>query len=192
MYLSPASPRWHPEVEADLQAALDGGLLRETHHVELKRQLNAGTKANRELARDLAQFAIDGGLVIVGVDEGVTEGSARLNPVQLAGLSERVELVARTVIDPPIPLACTAIPSLKEPSLGYLLIEVPATGMAPHMVDGVYYGRGDKTKYRLSDADVLRLHRGRQDSNATAQAVLDRYVARDQCRSKFGNKHTCL
>lgn len=48
------------------------GLLDETHTLEIKREIAAGSGANKELARDLASFAIDGGTYIVGVDETTT------------------------------------------------------------------------------------------------------------------------
>jgi hypothetical protein len=43
--------------------------LLEEVHIDIKREIPSGRGANRELARDLASFAIDGGLYIIGVDE---------------------------------------------------------------------------------------------------------------------------
>lgn len=179
MYLSSTTPRWQPASEADLQSALAGGLLEENHYLELKQQLDNGKGANKELARDLAQFAIDGGTLIIGIDEGGNTNPAALHPVPLAGLPERIEQIARSTVDPPLPVRCTGIPSSSDPLRGYLLVSVPATGTAPHMVDGAYYGRGEKTKQRLSDAEVLRLHQNRKNTNTLATQLLDQYVARD-------------
>lgn len=90
MYLSPAVPRWTPSTEADLAEALANGLLEETHYLELKREVPPGKGANKELARDLAQFAIDGGTLIIGID--APEGApTTLSPVPLAQLPERIE-----------------------------------------------------------------------------------------------------
>ncbi|RCG32034.1 hypothetical protein DQ384_05725 [Sphaerisporangium album] len=50
----------------------------------------------------------------------------------------------------------------------------PATTptLAPHMVNGKYYGRGDKTKIVLSDAEVVRLHERRRATEPDALELL--------------------
>lgn len=181
MYLSPRTPHWQPTSELDLQSALDGGLLGESHYLELKREMGSTTSANRELARDLASFAIDGGLLIIGVDEHRNDPAAAptRNPIPVNGLPEKVDQVARTRIDPPLAVECKAIPSTEDPAQGYLLITVPVSGTAPHMVDGVYYGRGDTTKHPLSDSEVRALHQARTISESAAESLLDAYVQRD-------------
>jgi hypothetical protein len=45
-----------------------------------------------------------------------------------------------------------------RPGHGYLIVQVPQSPQAPHMVDGKYYGRGDKTNRVLSHAEVFRIH----------------------------------
>ncbi|MFZ1287573.1 MAG: hypothetical protein WAR57_11130 [Candidatus Phosphoribacter sp.] len=84
IYLSQEQPRWTPETESDITSAITQGLLEETHFLDLKRELGSGRAENRELARDLAQFAIDGGALLVGVEE-VKGGAPRLAPVALDG-----------------------------------------------------------------------------------------------------------
>jgi hypothetical protein len=64
--------QWVPRSEADLGEAASQGLLEETHYLELKREIPAGKSENRELARDLASLAVDGGTLIVGVAEDET------------------------------------------------------------------------------------------------------------------------
>lgn len=177
VYLAADAPRWEPTSQQDLGDAVASGLLEETHHLELKRELGTGPKANKELARDLAQFAVDGGAVIIGVEER-HDGPAVLHPLPLDGLPERIEQIARMNCDPPLPVTVRSIAS-DEPGRGYLVIEVPSTGTAPHMVDGSYFGRGEKTKQRLSDAEVVRLHQARANLEEAAGHVLDTYLQRD-------------
>ncbi|WP_121258975.1 helix-turn-helix domain-containing protein [Nocardioides ferulae] len=178
VYLTPDVPRWVPRDEAALADAAHSGLLVESHYFDPKESIPSGSGKNRELARDLASFAVDGGVLLVGVAES-EDGPPELAPVQLTGLPERVEQVARSIPDPPIPVTCTAIPTTNQPGYGYLLIEVPATGTAPHMVDGRYMGRGDKTKTQLSDPEVLRLHQARAHTQGEIAKLVDAYVARD-------------
>jgi hypothetical protein len=94
--MAPTGAGWLPTSETALQEALQGGLLDESHNLELKRTLGTGRSANKELARDLAQFGIDGGTVVFGVDEGSDGEPPILTPVPLHGLAERIEQVARS------------------------------------------------------------------------------------------------
>jgi hypothetical protein len=61
---------------------------------------------------------------------------------------------------------------------GVLLVEVPPSPLAPHMVEGTYYGRGDKTKHKLTDAEVANLHARRTARQLTGEQVIAREVAR--------------
>jgi hypothetical protein len=56
---------------------------------------------------------------------------------------------------------------------------VPASPEAPHIVDGVYYGRGERTRKRLSDPEVVRLHERRRGSAPLLSAALEDEVTRD-------------
>src|SRR6266699_521463 len=154
MSLSDDVPSWVPRSEAELAMAAGQGVLEESHYLDVKREITAGRNANKELARDIASFAVDGGLLIIGISEDVRANSLSLAPQPLAGLAERIEMVARTAADPPLAVLCSPIRSEQDPSLGYLVVRVPPSAMAPHMVDHRYLGRGDKTKLYLSDADV--------------------------------------
>jgi hypothetical protein len=166
-----------PRTEAALETAAKDRHLVETHVLELKRELPpGGDSANKELARDLASLAIDGGLLIIGVDE---DKDYALTPVPLDGLAERVEQVAGSRIDEPLPLTFFEIESAAKPSDGYLLARVPASPRAPHMVDNRYWGRGDKTKYMLSDAQVERLIAQRARWAVNAETALNDWIAAD-------------
>lgn len=161
--------------EQALLEALRQGLLAEGHFLDVKRQVAAGTPANREMARDLASFAIDGGDYVVGVDEA----TGQLHPVPLGGLPERIEQVCLSLVDPPLVLRSRVIPAGGQPGLGYLIVSVPPSPQAPHMVNHAYWARGDKTKYRLSDAEVLRLHERRGSWDHRGLERLDALVAAD-------------
>jgi hypothetical protein len=165
--------RWLPKSEAELLEAFRDGTLEERNWCDVKRQLDS----NVELARDLASFSVDGGIVVVGIDEK-SPGSP-LFPVPLKGLCERIEQIARMRVDPPLQVTCTPVSSGMDDGSGYVIVRVPASALAPHQVLGIYYGRGDKTKIRLSDAEVARLHRRREEWNQDARELLDRHVAAD-------------
>ena len=102
----------------------------------------------------------------------------------MSGLAERVETVetvetvARMIPDPPLAVLCSPISSDRGNSLGYLVVHIPPSAVAPHMVEHKYLGRGDKTKLYLSDPEVRRLHERRratgQDGLARLQEQFDR------------------
>jgi hypothetical protein len=164
--------------EADIQRAIDDDCLSETHYLDCKREI--GAKADRkETARDLASFAIDGGGLLIGVHEDKEKQVFSLAPQPLPGLAERVEDISWSTIDPPLEVIPHEIKSDQGDGLGYLLVEVRPSPFAPHMVDGVYYGRGEKKRVRLTDPQVRRYHARRQSMEERIGKLLDEEIARD-------------
>ena len=177
---------WLPTSEDQLRDALDQGILTERHTLDFKRELPSGRGENKELARDLAQFAVDGGVLIIGVDD-----NAHLTPVDFRGLRERIDQVARDLIDEPLHVRIETIPGA-DPREGYLLVTVPPSPTAPHQVDGRYYGRGDTTKHVLPDAEVQRLHQLALRRQRDAEDLLDAEVRRDPFPVERGRQHAHL
>lgn len=100
VFLGGGRGRWTPGNHADVVAAVDEDLLVEDgYHLELKREIPTGAAANKELGRDLASFAPHGGLIIVGVSDLAGVGSEVVG-VELTGLAERVDAVARSRAHP--------------------------------------------------------------------------------------------
>ena len=141
---------WRPNSEADIQRAIVDGLLRETHYLDCKREVGATQGERRETARDLASFAIDGGALLIGVEEDKANRTFSLAPQPLSGQAERVEDIAGAVIDPPLDVIPHEIESEQQEGLGYLLVEVRPSPFTVHMVDGMYFGRGEKKRVRLT------------------------------------------
>ncbi|MGW0355828.1 AlbA family DNA-binding domain-containing protein [Nocardia nova] len=155
---APATATWPPETEKDLQLAADNGLLEETHHLDLKAELKAGDGGNREIAKDIASFAFDGGVIVIGIAEN--NGRPTLKPIPLAGLSERIEQVGLMKVSDPVQIRTKEI-QVDSDRNGYLIVLIPPSARAPHMVDGKYYRRGDKTNVILSNVEVLQYHQFR-------------------------------
>ena len=168
-----------PHTEDDLRAAFFDGRLDESAWCELKRELPPQSKeANRELARDLASLAVDGGSLYIGVDEKAPGGDP-LRPQPLAGLRERVDQVGRSRVTPPLFVESHEIPADGRPGLGYLEVVVRASADAPHQVEGIYFGRSDTGKCRLSDQQVERLMREREQQRHGAEDALQALIAAD-------------
>jgi hypothetical protein len=62
-----ARPRWVPRDEAEIKNLIDARILRETHYLDMKRA--AADHGGKEIARDLASFALHGGTLLIGVAE---------------------------------------------------------------------------------------------------------------------------
>ncbi|MFJ6384740.1 helix-turn-helix domain-containing protein [Kitasatospora sp. NPDC092039] len=191
IYLSSDNPRWIPKTEADLQAAIDGGLFEESHHLDLKKAPN-NKGDNKELARDLSSFAVDGGTLIIGVQENKETRTFELAPQPLNGLPEKIEQVARTIPDPPLTVLTEEISTAADDGTGYLVVHIPASPVAPHMVDNRYFGRGDKTKYQMGDAEVVALHARRRNTEADTITLLRKEMDEDPLRDVGAQSHFFL
>ncbi|MDX3588919.1 AlbA family DNA-binding domain-containing protein [Streptomyces europaeiscabiei] len=191
IYLSSDNPRWMPKTEADLQAAVDGGLFEESHHLDLKKAPSSKGD-NKELARDLSSFAVDGGALVIGVQENKENRTFELAPQPLNGLPEKVEQVARTIPDPPLTIITEEISSAADDGTGYLIVHIPASPVAPHMVDNRYFGRGDKTKYQMGDAEVVSLHTRRRNIEADTLTLLRKEMEEDPLRDVGAQSHLFL
>lgn len=164
--------RWAPTTEAELQSAADNGTLEETHYLDLKQELKPGQSGNKDLAKDIAAFSVDGGVIVFGVAEN-DGASPSLHAIDTAGLSERVEQIARTRVDAQVQVTSTVIESTTVPGRGYLVVRIPQSPRPPHMTDGRYYARGDKTNIVLSDPDVVRLHERSSAAQSDLLAEVD-------------------
>ena len=92
--------RWRPTTLQELDTAINNGLIEENHFLDFKRELQPGQSANKDIARDIAAFAIDGGLILIGIDEGPP---VLINPIPLNGLAERVEQIGLMAVTEPVP-----------------------------------------------------------------------------------------
>jgi hypothetical protein len=96
-----------PDIEVMLVAALSEERLQEGEHLDFKRELPPGDRANKSIAIDLASFALHGGTILIGVAE---RHPPTAHPVALKGLRERVEQIARASVDPPLIVRVREIP----------------------------------------------------------------------------------
>lgn len=183
---TPLPPMWRPTSEAELKEALENGAFTESHYRDAKKAERKPAK----LAADMASFAIDGGLLVVGVAEP-EQGRFELAPLENTDqLCESFESTALTKCEPPLSVAVDTIPSEEHEGHVYLLVEIPASATAPHQVEGVYYGRGDKQKRRLSDNEVERYVLARDASMSAVRRMLDEVLDNDPRPDElFGHLH---
>jgi hypothetical protein len=178
-YLGPEKGRWTPTAWSDVVEAAAGGLLDESHWVDLKQELPAGKRThNTELAQDLASLAVDGGLLVVGIEDHDSR-AGKVCGVELARLADRVDQVARDKVSPSLVVRSHEVRDPDRPGWGCLLVHVPPSADAPHMVDYVYYGRGDRANVRLGDEQVRAVIEGRRRGRTDVTAELRRMADDD-------------
>ena len=108
----------------------------------------------------------------------------KLTPVDLNDLKERVDQVARSIPDPPMHVRTDSISTPGDRTKGYLFVTVPSTPYEPRQVDGIYYGRGDTTRYRLSAAEVERYYQLGLRIQRDINMLLDEAVQNDPWRAR--------
>ena len=155
---------WIPTTEAEIVAALEKGGLHETASFEAKRQMPE-TKKNSDIATDVAAMSTDGGVIIYGLDEDENHFVTKRTPIPLAGSRERIDAIVQASVTEVPNYSIRSIESKEEPGQGYIVVVVPPSVRAPHMVivKGEYrfYGRGDTNNRPLNQGEVARLYERR-------------------------------
>jgi hypothetical protein len=166
------------------EALITSGQLREGHHLDFKEQMySQDDLGTRYMLQDIAAFANDGGEIIIGVvDERNTGGGTRLQSLRLDGLAARIIESCQSSLDPPLAVNVQEVPgSASAAGFGYVIVRVPASSVAPHMVKQGNGKRGYRTfmvrrgtqtlaATRAQVAEALALQSGRQEQ---LNAMLD-------------------
>jgi hypothetical protein len=170
---------WIPTSEREILAAIEVGGLIETASFDAKVALPAKGRS-KDIAVDVAAMANDGGTLLYGVGEDEAGRLTIPKPFSLAGARERVDQIVHTCISEPPAIEVYSIPTDDDPGLGYLVVGIPPSPRAPHMVtverDNRYYGRGATGNMRLSEGDVARLYERRERWGIDRDDMLDEAI----------------
>jgi len=105
-------------------------------------------------------MANNGGVIIYGIGEDENGRVSRLTPISLAGQAEKIDAIVRTVIAEPPVIHISAIPTKENSAIGYLIVNIPPSERAPHMVsvkgDHRFYGRTATGNFPLSEKETWR------------------------------------
>lgn len=170
---------WIPKNEQEIVDAVTSGLLEESPIFDVKRELPA---KNAEIAKDIAAMANDGGVLIYGIDEDPQGRPTILSPIQLAGQRERISSIAQMAIAESPEISIAAIPTAADVSRGYIVVLVPPSERAPHMVvvkgENRYHGRAATGNFPLSEGEVARLYERRRRWEVDREALLSDEIQR--------------
>jgi len=171
---------WVPATEHEILAAIEAKDLVETASFDAKASLPAKGKS-KDLAIDVAAMSNDGGTLLYGVGEDENGRPTVPQPFKLAGARERVDQIVRTSVSEPPDIQVREIQTNEDPSLGYLVVAVPPSPRAPHMVtvgkEYRYYGRSATGNVPLTEGEVARLYERRQRWEVDRDAMLDEAIA---------------
>lgn len=167
----------------DIYAATGDGSFEENHYLEAKTILKVRSNSDKdELARDLAQFAFDGGTVVFGVREDKNNPEDRFSvvPIELtSGVREQIEQIAQERSQPPLPVRVRELRSTEDAGMGCIVVEVPPSSRVPHMVAGKYPFRGDSSRRHLNDSEVRMWMARSDDVHERVDRELRELVTRD-------------
>lgn len=196
-YTGPGKPRLRTNGWDDLIAAVEAGVLTETQWVELKYAIPpTSPQANTELAKDLASLSVDGGVLLVGIKDPGQDASDVIGTEDVERLKLRIDQTANSRIAPALHIQMATIANPADPDRAVLVVTVPASTSAPHMVDEKYWGRSATGKRPLTDSEASRLwalRRGnREDFTRTLHALSDVLDPIPADRRKFGHLYLLL
>ncbi len=168
---------WIPKSEEEIEKAVNSDALEETAIFDAKVALPS---KNIEIAKDIAAMSNDGGVIIYGIGEDENKRLKILSPFVLEGQPERISSIAQTSIAEPPIFHIHTIPIKQEPSKGYIVIVIPPSERAPHMVivsgDHRYYGRNAKGNVLLSEAEVGRLYERRNRLEVDLKELIEKEI----------------
>lgn len=169
---------WIPKTTAELEEAVRTGSVEESAHLDFKRDLP--TKS-LDLAKDVAAMANEGGVIIFGVGEDEHHRPAALSPVSLPGEAERIDSRIKSAIQETPYFRLQVLASAENPASGYIVLIVPPSERAPHMVvaggHNRYYRRSAKTNEPMNEGEVARLYERRKSWEVDREAVFDKVIA---------------
>lgn len=169
---------WIPKNESEILIATSNATLEESIIFDAKREI---PPKNVDLAKDVSAFSnTAGGTIVFGIDENSSGRPTVPAPFELKGQRERIDQIIRTSIAEVPDYGITQIESQNDTSKGYLVLIIPPSERAPHMVvvkgDRRFYGRGETGNYVLSEAEVARLYERRKLTADSLLPVLDEFI----------------
>jgi len=179
---------WIPRSAEEVEQAAADDTIEEGPLLDAKKMLPAKGK-NLDLAIDIAALANDGGVLLFGVGEDpATKRPTVLAPFALRGQRERIAQIVGSGLDEPPEISVHALPRDGDPDNGYIVVVVPPSPHAPHMVtvgdEYRFYGRSATGNKILTQGEVARLYERRRKWDVDRSALLSEAI--DHTTRAFG------
>jgi hypothetical protein len=183
---------WVPKTAADLEAAVAGNTLPpESASYEYKQQLPP-TGQNVDIAIDVSAMTVDGGVIIYGVGENKATASFFSAPIQLQTAVGRISQTVESNVKERPEFYARPLPIEGRPGVGYVVVEVPSSVRAPHMVEVKdeyrFYGRAPGGNRKLTQQDIDQLYERRRRVEEEGKRSLDEAIAKALLQSIPGER----
>lgn len=166
---------WVPRTLRELESAVIEARVMESHHFEAKAFSDRGVPPS--VGRSVAGLAVDGGVLVLGLEEDKASRRFTLQARPLAGVAEAFDQIVASTVTPDLRVTTSAL--ARDDGSGYLVAQVPASPRAPHMYDGRYYRRTNTTTSPMSDTEVRALWLRHLDRRSGLERVLAAEVERE-------------
>ena len=134
---------WLPQSAVDIERAVEAGLFRKTPPIDAKAEPGSA----KSVAIDVAATSTGGGVIVYGVREPDAKDGKRFvpSPIDLTGRRDWIDSIVKTSIDPVPYFEVLDFESTADADVGYLVVVVPKSDAAPHMMvsggDNRFYSR---------------------------------------------------
>jgi hypothetical protein len=150
---------WRPRTYDEADAAVGG--VSESDDLDFKRELGSSEGSRKELAKDVAAMTINGGVIVIGMDE--TDGLASaLTPISLAGVPERIQQLIDSRIRPVPAVEIDVLRTASTDTDGLIVVEIPPSRFAPHYANEKFPRRSGRVTDYMSERDVEMLYEQRR------------------------------
>jgi hypothetical protein len=158
---------WRPETYNDIDEVL--GTAEEGPQLDFKREMSSTDK--KDLAKDAAAMSVDGGVILIGVAEDQNAVASSIPKVPVKGTPEQVQQIIDSGVRPPLAVQIEVLKEAEGDSYGVVLVEIPASFSAPHMVKDRYPARSGSTTRYLEESEVAGLYERRRAARGSGSSV---------------------
>lgn len=178
-----------PATWQDIEGLL-AGRVEEVDSLDFKRELGS---RNSETAKDIAAMTVDGGVIVIGVDEDETSRAAEIRSVELEGVANRIRQIVDSLIFPAPPLEIRTITKEPGDTEGVIVVVVPPSLVAPHYTGERFLRRSGPTTKPLTEGEISRLYETRrfavseQVEPVLASGQVGRFLGHMGQENQYGN-----
>lgn len=134
-----------------------------------------------DIAIDVSAMTVDGGVIVYGVGENKATASFFSAPIQLPGAVERLSQTIESNVKERPDFIARPLPIEGKPGEGYVVVEVPPSVRAPHMVEVKdeyrFYGRSPGGNRKLTQQEIEQLYDRRRRVEEDGRRALDDAIA---------------
>lgn len=151
----------------------------ETDSLDFKRE-QGPKNDNVDTAKDIAAMTVEGGVIVIGIEEDTVDRAADIRPFSLDGIGNRIRQIADTLIFPP-------------PAFEIRAVDVQPSQVAPHYVAGRFPRRSDATTKTLTEGEISRLYSTRRfavseiTEPASASGQVSRFLSHMGEENEYGS-----